>query len=81
MQQQQQRILIILWSGDAAAVAHLCKTVGVVMQQQQQRILTMLWSWMRWCYKQCILFNVVKLDAAAAMHPHNVGLGGNSAAV
>ena len=80
MQQQQQRILIILWSGDAAAAAHLCKIVGVVMQRQQ-RIRTMLWSWMRWCYKQCIPFNVVKLDAAAAMHPHNEGLGGNSAAV
>ena len=80
MQQQQQRILIILWSGDAAAAAHLCKIVGVVMQRQQ-RIRTMLWSWMRWCYKQCIPFNVVKLDAAATMHPHNEGLGGNSAAV
>ena len=76
---QQERILIVLWSGDATVATHLwkivrnsCDAVAHPCNILELNVVVLLVVYP---------FNVVELDAAAATHPHNVELGGNSSAV
>ena len=69
----------MLWSGDAAVAAHLWKIVckSCDAAAHPSNILELDVVVLLVVYP----FNVVELDAAAATHPHNVELGGNSSAV